>query len=384
MCMKAVLAELLALLTAQGAIAGAPYFTGLGGLEGGSADHSYAWGISDDGNVAIGEATSSVTAGPFRWTAQEGMKKLGMLNPGGDMALGANFDGSVIVGGSGTGGGVEQAFRWTAATGMVPLGDLPGGEVASRAFATSADGNVVVGYSKSAAAFSWEAFRWTATDGMIGLGDLPGGVFESRAFDVSANGDVIVGRSVTAAGSEAFRWTPGGGMASIGDLDGGVTLSSAFAISEDGNTVVGSGSTADGEEAFVWTASSGMVGLGDLPGGQFRSVAYGVSGDGSRVVGEANTALSHTPFIWDAAHGMRDLQSVLTNVLDLDLTGWSLERATGISADGTTVVGFGRNPAGDIEGWVARIPEPSSLVLLMGLGTMLAKRGWADEHEATR
>jgi hypothetical protein len=51
-------------------VAGAPFFTGLGGLDGGSPDHSYAWGMSDDGTVVVGEAKSSVTTGPFRWTAQ--------------------------------------------------------------------------------------------------------------------------------------------------------------------------------------------------------------------------------------------------------------------------------------------------------------------------
>ena len=41
-----------------------------------------------------------------------------------------------------------------------------------------------------------------------------------------------------------------------------------------------------GIEAFRWTAAGGMVGLGDLPG-ESASVATGVSADGSVVVGEA-------------------------------------------------------------------------------------------------
>ena len=48
------------------------------------------------------------------------------------------------------------------------------------------------------------------------------------------------------------------------------------------------------------------------------------------------------------------------------LTGWTLNQATGVSADGRSIVGFGRNPAGNTEAWLAAIPEPSSLLLLAG------------------
>ena len=51
--------------------------------------------------------------------------------------------------------------------------------------------------------------------------------------------------------------------------------------------------------------------------------------------------------------------------LGLDLTGWQLNNATGISADGLTIVGYGPNPNGDTEAWIAVIPEPSTGLLLM-------------------
>ncbi len=50
-----------------------------------------------------------------------------------------------------------------------------------------------------------------------------------------------------------------------------------------------------------------------------------------------------------------------------------LKRATGVSADGLTIVGQGRNPLGQIEGWIAHIPEASSLSLL-GVGGLLLLR----------
>ena len=40
------------------------------------------------------------------------------------------------------------------------------------------------------------------------------------------------------------------------------------------------------------------------------------------------------------------------------MTGWELTDATGISADGRTIVGIGRNPGGDVEGWIADLDAP--------------------------
>src|SRR5262245_23843786 len=58
-------------------------------------------------------------------------------------ASGISADGSVIVGTATSAHGTE-AFRWTAESGMLGLGDLPGGEFMSEATGVSADGSVVV------------------------------------------------------------------------------------------------------------------------------------------------------------------------------------------------------------------------------------------------
>ena len=60
----------------------------------------------------------------------------------------------------------------------------------------------------------------------------------------------------------------------------------------------------------------------------------------------------------------------------VDLTGWELQDARGISADGKVIVGTGINPAGFAEAWIATIPEPSTGLLLasgfVGLGARRA------------
>ena len=77
-------------------------------------------------------------------------------------------------------------------------------------------------------------------------------------------------------------------------------------------------------------------------------------------------------FLWEAALGLVDLNQFLPT-LGIDLTGWTLTEATGISADGLTIVGNGVNPDGRIEAWIAVIPEPAAMPLL-GAGLMFILR----------
>ena len=100
----------------------------------------------------------------------------------------------------------------------------------------------------------------------------------------------------------------------------------------------------------------GMLGLGDLPGGAFSSVALATSADGSVVVGSSAGAGGGEAFVWDPANGMRSLAALLEE-RGVDLTGWTLSEATGMSADGRVVVGTGTNPAGQMEAWLAMLGD---------------------------
>ena len=52
---------------------------------------------------------------------------------------------------------------------------------------------------------------------------------------------------------------------------------------------------------------------------------------------------------------MRQVAGDLT-LAGVNLTGYLLEFASGVSADGKVVVGSGRNPSGFYEAWIARLP----------------------------
>jgi probable HAF family extracellular repeat protein len=327
-------------------------FVPLGDLEGGAFE-SHGYAVSADGSTVVGYSVGASGAEPFRWTSAGGMVGLGTLATmyGTQEAFGVSGDGSVVVGTSDL-----YAFRWTSESGMVALRNRT-----SAAYAVSTDGSVAVGYGYANWPYSSviDAFRWTS-EGGITLGRLGPG--QSVAHAVSADGSVVVGES----GNQAFRWTSEGGIVGLGYLDDLVWYSHAYGVSADGSVVVGESNN----EAFRWTSEGGMVGLGHLVPGQSRAVA--ASADGSVVVGVDGGAA----FIWDPVNGMRDLSVVLVNDYGLDLTGWTLGMARGVSADGRTIVGTGVNPNGQVEAWLAVLPEPGTgLIAVAGaLGVVALRR----------
>jgi probable HAF family extracellular repeat protein len=210
---------------------------------------------------------------------------------------------------------------------------VPGGTFAVGS-GVSANGSVAVGWSFNSTVTDEEAFRWTASGGTVGIGDgLNAAGHASEATAVSGDGTTVVGNH---EGFHAFRWTQATGIADLGSL-GGLDRESAYAVSGNGSVVVGQANSLSGPEAFRWTSTTGMVGLGDLPGGPkpydvFYSWATGVSGDGSVVVGVGNYDLDTAEaFRWTLAKGMVGLGWLPGG------PGYSVANA--VSADGSTVVG---------------------------------------------
>ena len=355
-------------------------FISLSCLPDGTFVQSSALGVSGDGKVVVGycdrkRETGEYVREAFRWTRSGGMIGLGFL-PGDErisVARAASYDGSVIVGDSG-----EEAFRWTESTGVVGSGER------SVANGVSADGSVIVGWRLGLDNF--EAFRWTEATGIVGLG-IPDDAVQSFAEGVSADGKIIVGW----ADNGAFRWSEETGMQDLGDLRGSIqdSISEALGISADGSVIVGGARNSDGaDEAFRWTEMSGMEGLG-IPSGQNFNPASDASADGSVIVGLPGNVTYGEAFIWDAANDRRPLKYVLEKDFNLDISGWTLIAASAISDAGDVIVGYGINPKGMKEGWVARLdsappPDDKNIILHFeepkpgdtrtGVGNL---RGWA-------
>lgn len=244
---------------------------GLGDLDGG-AFSSAAYDISADGSTIVGQATEATSKVAFKWTSAGGMVPLGDLAGGGleSVATATSAVGSVIVGTASSALG-REAFVWRESTGMLGLGDLPGGTFESTAHGVSDDGSTVVGQSRSTRSV---AFRWTEADGMQSLGGIDGGpALLGVAYDASADGSVIVGFTKLASGDEAFVWDEAHGMRSLEavltllgvDLQGW-QLVSADSISADGRTIAGRAekdNTSVGFVALIPEPGTGtLVGLG--------------------------------------------------------------------------------------------------------------------------
>jgi probable HAF family extracellular repeat protein len=226
---------------------------------------------------------------------------------------------------------VAWAAQPSLAQRLIWLGTL-GGDW-SEAYGVSADGSVVVGWARNAAG-QRRAFRWTAAGGMQDLGTLGGG--ESWAWGVSADGSVVVGWARNAAGqNRAFRWTAAGGMQDLGTLgrrwERGLWRFRRWLRGGRLGSQRRRAAACLSLDGGGWDAGPRHAAGGDGSG------AYGVSADGSVVVGWAHNAAGQwRAFRWTAAGGMQDLGTL----------GGDWSEASGVSADGSVVVGWAQNAAG--------------------------------------
>ncbi len=394
-------------------------FHGLGFPTGGG---SYAIDVSGDGRVILGEDRSIATGRQaFVWSPATGRTPYNMLPSG---ASGTPFvtsissDG-VYVGGSAT--VVSKFGNFTRSFNSGVLWSLSGSQSFAGRYnddiyvaSLSGDGSVVVGSESNFGTISCSCFGSYITREVWAYRYTRGGNFEeidwltsddgvryinSRGIDVSKDGDtVLINGFDSSVGdrAEPFLWNANGelrplGQATITTQQGPTPvvhtlLTRGEAISANGSTVVGSAQSTiqdyyetglNGTWPVLWREQSGWIDLGRLKttaGETFiGGIARHVSGDGSIVVGSASleslnadSSVSPTnninaPFLWDEARGMRDLADVLQLDYGLDLSGWTLNEATGISDDGSTIIGNGRNPAGQSEAWRAVLARTTPL-----------------------
>src|SRR3990170_6228523 len=148
---------------------------------------------------------------------------------------------------------------------------------------------------------------------------------ESEATGISSDGSIIVGWSYDDSSIyRAFKWTANNGMQDVGAGD----WSKASAVSSDGLVIIVNISPV----AYRWTQTGGLENLGNLGGNS--NGANDVSSDGSVIVGFShNSAGDPYAFRWVNGIGMEQI-------------GTFYSFAQGVSGDGSTVTGFETGSAG--------------------------------------
>ena len=205
----------------------------------------------------------------------------------------------------------------------------------------------------------------------------------SSAEAISADGLIIAGYGSTKKANRAFVTTvldastePITLESTILPMLGGGKFAEAYAMTPDGAIIAGRSDSPKGPQACIWfvdgtTGEWVIKALGSLSHKNVDSVATGIAYRPGSAVGELIVVGSSRSILYDSEAivwagnpvveddeigYMYDLEYILTKTGVGELSGmgseWILNEATGISAGGDRIVGWGVNPEGGIEAWV--------------------------------
>lgn len=347
-------------------VSAAPTFHGLGDLPDGYSAATLIW-VSDSGmagGVAYNAGSQSSSA--IVYSTASGLRRFEDLPGGVGNALhvsGGSRDGSTLIGRLQTDQGI-QGFRYSETAGTTILEPLGSGETRDDwAHDFASDANRIVGTSNASATL------WNEQGHPHSLGGLNSSFTNSYGYDISSDGSRVVGKSWNEDFDfQALLWSEASGMVGLGLTDPRPRghYSEAVGISSDGSTVIGITTEIGYYAPFVWNESSALRVL-DAPDGFTWASSYDsyfdldVSGDGSVIVGGGlyGSAAGPSAFIYTSSGGVRLLSNYLES-LGLDLAGWTLTNASGISENGRYIVGSGVDPTGRTSGWIVAIPEPGT------------------------
>lgn len=358
----------------------------------GGFDFSQVWGVTRDGSTVIGitngEHDSVVGDYIFRATVGQPAQIIPELSS--RDVRGVSGDAGLLCGMAymerpdNPGEFDLVAWYWTQGTGPVEIFSpiINWGSVANRA---SRDGNAFVGmtnffidFGGGGSEFS-DAYVWTESGGMQLLPHFFD-LFRSEAFGVSADASIVVGYE---ADFSDFRYpvkwdmTQGGAVTQLAVPPGEQGSSIPLVVSDNGAWASGF-SLMDNqgftfrEDLVRWDVATGAVTLlAQTPPGFFGAVPSAISEDGSMIVGTWNATMffdnpEGRAFVWKQGEGARALKDILEDDYGLDLTGWRLLSARGMSDDGKTIVGHALDPDGTMTGYVAILDVSTCIADLSG------------------
>lgn len=230
-----------------------------------------------------------------------------------------------------------SSATWTNRGGLVPTGW--DGSVSST-WGMSTNGNTIVGLGWLTAANA-HAVKWDATNGVVDLGSMVNGR-SSRANAISSDGAVVVGWQDEPTGTRSgAKWVDG--VESFITDSNGNNVGEAGAVSADGNTIIGSANP----NPYVWKAATGLTYITHPNASfSFKGGATGVSGDGTRVIGFYRAfgapPMSGEGFIWTEESGRINLNDYAVS-LGINTNGVIMGLPLAISQDGTKIAGTGVN-----------------------------------------
>ncbi len=303
----------------------------------------------------MGESTnSSGFDEAFSWTAgtMTGLGFPGCTNKCESVATGVNQQGIVVGNVTSGGSSVSHPYSWTNGV-ATPLALLPQGTTGS-ASAIAAQTNIIVGVGDPGTqAIAWQNGVPTA------LPALSTAIPLSGAGGVSGNGQVIVGSSSydpnNPTYTKAVMWQ-GTTISPLAVFDTSDTFASAFAANAEGTVIIGQAGTVipRSQTAVRW-----VNGTPSAPG---ELIAYATDATGLVVAGGTPPNAVPGAERWTTTDGEQSIQPLLT-AAGVDTSGWTFLRAV-VNGNGRVFAGYGTDPNGYFQGFIARVPLPAALVTM--------------------
>lgn len=324
--------------------------------------------LSADGRTAA--------SGDWVWNWETGLRRISAEPgaPSGIMVTAMSRDGRTLAGTWGASN--ASAFRYRGPGTFESLG-AGATNARYRVLSIADDGNTLCGYQHHANGPGTEVDFPILWAGGAAPRVLDGRYFNTsygQARGLTADGSAVVGYSVYA--DDAWVWTPAGGP---GLLDRPFTREystiRAEVISGDGRVVAGTMAYDDTAVGVVWR--DGLVRAIEMPAGYHYGYARAMSEDGSVVCFGISTTYSMTPWgaaVWTGGSAMTPLADYLRGAGVLLPEGWEVMDCTGVSADGLTFAGALRSVSGETRAFVATVPAPGTLAIVIAGAAVRRRR----------
>jgi|GEM_PF-760818 len=323
----------------------------------GVGSQTTALAISRDGSRVKGQvgrrdSMGGVDGNDFTWTRTGGLQLI-TAPDGASLAWGSGA--SISGDGRSYGADFDYSFsgQWLLREGDAAIEVGTPGAYTNIA-KISHDGSVVAGWTDS---LPDGVYVWTATTGRTHLG-VPGGIVTG----MSSSGDALVGLGNDGT---SWTWSQQSGLRTIAPLSG-TTSVRLNCMNAEGTIAYGYSDTPSGDRRAVSLID------GVLEDALFSGLPIQLNSDGTVLLTSYTVNGMTRTGLLDGPGNFTDLHEFFADS-GLLPAGFQMFNFRDMSGDAMTFVGDGRDVYGNTRGFVATIPSPSALTLLLG-STLLGIR----------